>query len=172
VAADRLANLLGVTALAAADRVRAAVQADLAHGGAAPAALVHLQAYPGVSVEALRRVLGVSQPAAVRVVDRLAAEGLVERGPGPDGRTRALRLTPGGEAAATRALAQRAHSVGDLLDALDPDEQARLEPLLEKLTAALAADRPQALRVCRLCDRRACKERPGCPLDHTVEGAA
>ena len=168
---DRLANLLGVTALAATDRVRAAVEDELAHGGAAPAALVHLQAYPGEPVEALRRVLGISQPATVRLLDRLAAEGLVERRPGRDGRTLAVGLTPAGEAAAGRLLARRAERVRDLLDVLDAGEQARLEPLLEKLTAALAADRPGALRVCRMCDRRACTAGP-CPLDHTGTGSA
>jgi MarR family transcriptional regulator, negative regulator of the multidrug operon emrRAB len=171
MATDRLANLLGVAALAAADRVREAVGAGLPHGGAAPAALVHLQAYPGISVEALRRVLGISQPATVRVLDRLAADGLVERGAGPDARTRALHLTPAGEQAADRLLGERAQSVRGMLDALDADEQARLEPLLAKLTSALAEDRPQALHVCRMCDRAACTQDPGCPLDHTSDGA-
>src|SRR5919106_3229585 len=103
---DRLANLLGVTALAAADRLRGAVEADLGHGGAVPAVLVHLRAYPGGSIEALRRVLAISQPATVRAVDRLAAEGLVERRQGPDRRTLALFLTPRGRGAARRLLAQ------------------------------------------------------------------
>ena len=58
-----------------------------------------------------------------------------------------------------------------MLDALDADEQARLEALLAKLTSALAEDRPQALHVCRMCDRGACTQEPGCPLDHTSDGA-
>jgi MarR family transcriptional regulator, negative regulator of the multidrug operon emrRAB len=169
---DRLANLLGVTALAATDRLRGAVEADLGHGGAAPAVLVHLRAHPGESIEALRRVLAISQPATVRAVDRLAEDGLVERRPGPDRRTLALFLTRRGQRAARRVLAQRAASLRDLLAPLDEDEQARLLPLLEKLAAGLADDRPQALRVCRLCDRRACTRRPGCPLDHTTLCAA
>ncbi len=168
---DRLANLLGVAALSAADRLRSAVEGELAHGGSAPAALVHLQAYPGESVEELRRVLGVSQPAAVRVVNRLADEGLVERRSGPDRRTLALHLTAAGEGAATALLSRRTQSLRSLLDALEPGELAALEPLLERLVAALAEDRPQALRVCRLCDRRACTSAPGCPLDHTTETA-
>ena len=77
---DRLANLLGATALVAADRMRVATRS---------AALVHLQAWPGESIEALRHVVGISQPAAVRVVDRLAADGLIERRPG-NGRANAL----------------------------------------------------------------------------------
>jgi len=164
---DRLANLLGVTALAAADRLRAAVAADLGHGGAAPALLVHLRAYPGESIEALCRVLAISQPATVRAVDRLAEEGLVERKPGPDRRTLALFLTRRGQRAARRVLAERAASLHDLLAALDDDEKARLLPLLEKLASCLAGDRRGALTVCRMCDRRACLEQPGCPLAHT-----
>jgi len=168
MADDRLANLLGVTALAAADRLRVAVEADLGHGGTAPAVLVHLQVYPGESVEALRRVLAISQPATVRAVDRLAEEGLVERRPGPDRRTLALFLTRRGQRAARRVLARRAASLRDLLAALDEDDKGRLLPLLEKLTSCLAVDRPGALNVCRMCDRRACRRQPGCPLGRTI----
>jgi len=168
MADDRLANLLGVTALAAADRLRVAVETDLGHGGTAPAVLVHLQAYPGESVEALRRVLAISQPATVRAVDRLAEEGLVERRPGPDRRTLALFLTRRGQRAARRVLARRAASLRDLLAALDEDDKALLLPLLEKLTSCLAVDRPGALNVCRMCDRRACLRQRGCPLGHTT----
>jgi len=168
MAADRLANLLGVTALAASDRLRAAVEAEVGHGGTAPAVLVHLRAHPGESVEALRRVLAISQPATVRAVDRLAEEGLVERRPGPDRRTLALFLTRHGEHAARRVLARRASSLGDILAALDDDEKARLVPLLERLVSGLASDRPEALNVCRMCDRRACRQQPGCPLQHTT----
>ena len=165
---DRLANLLGVTALTATDRLRSAVESELAHGGSSPAALVHLQAYPGESLEELRRVLGVSQPAAVRVVNRLVAEELVERRSGSDRRTLALHLTMAGERAASELLSRRTQSLRALLEVLGPDEQAALEPLLERLVAALAEDRPGALRVCRLCDRPACTSEPGCPLDHTT----
>jgi DNA-binding MarR family transcriptional regulator len=164
----RLANLLGVAALAAADRMRAAVEAELPAGGAAPAALVHLHAHPGETVEALRRVLGISQPATVRAVDRLAAAGLLERRPGPDRRSLALRLTADGERAAERLHARRTEALGSLLGALAPAEQAALRPLLERLVASLASDRAQALTTCRLCDRGACTSTPGCPLEHTA----
>lgn len=167
---ERLAQLLGVMAMAASDRLRASVEAESAHGGSTPAALVHLQAYPGEPVEGLRRVLGISQPATVRLVNRLAAEGLAERRPGPDRRSVAVGLTAAGEAAATALLERRSQSVLDLLEVLDPAQRRELEPLLERLVAGLAEDRPQALRVCRLCDREACARKHGCPLDHTVRG--
>jgi MarR family transcriptional repressor of emrRAB len=165
---DRLANLLGVTALAAADRLRGAAVDGLGLAGSAPAALVHLQAWPGEPLEALRRALGISQPATVRLVDQLAASGHVERRSGPDRRTRALHLTPSGERAADALLTRRAKPLHELLGALSPAEQAALEPLLERLVAALADDRPGAVHACRLCDRRACTRDRGCPLEHTT----
>jgi DNA-binding MarR family transcriptional regulator len=165
---DRLANLLGVAVLAAHDRMRAAVEAELPAGGAAPAALVHLHAHPGETVEALRRVLAISQPATVRALDRLAAAGLLERRPGPDRRSLALHLTADGERAAQRLHARRAEALNTLLGVLAPAEQEALRPLLERLVASLAADRAGALTTCRLCDRAACTSAPGCPLEHTT----
>jgi DNA-binding PadR family transcriptional regulator len=101
------------------------------------------------------------------VVNRLADAGLLERRPGPDRRTRALYLTAKGRAAAARVLADRASQLGDVLRVLDHEERGRLEPLLEKLVAALAGDRPAGLTVCRMCDRSTCCRAPGgCPLEH------
>jgi MarR family transcriptional regulator, negative regulator of the multidrug operon emrRAB len=171
---DRLSNLLGAVAIAAGDRIGAGAAAVVSHGGAHPAALVHLLAHPGRSIEDLRRVLRISQPGAVQAANRLEAAGLIERRPGADARTRALHLTAKGRRTARAVLAERAGASHDMLAALDADEQARLEPLLAKLVAGLAGDRPEALTVCRLCDRRACAAGPGaeCPLEHTTRRAA
>jgi DNA-binding MarR family transcriptional regulator len=167
--ADRVAQLLGVLSLAAGDRFRSAVEVTVGRTGGHPAALVHLHAHPGTSVQTLARVLGVSQPAAVKIVDRLAADGLLERRPGPDHRTLALRLTETGRAAVARILSGRDRELSELLTVLQPEERERLEPLLAKLVSALAHDRPGALGVCRLCDREACcGGHAACPLQHTV----
>ena len=66
-------------------------------------------------------------------------------------------------------LVRRAGELSALLSVLGPAERETLEPLLEKLVAALAEDRPGALGVCRLCDRVACcGDAAGCPLEHTT----
>lgn len=163
--ADRLSQLLGVLALNTADRFLECIGRSGTHVGA----LVHLNAYPGDSIEQLRAVLGVSQPGAVKVVDRLAGGGLLERRAGGDRRTRALHLTPAGRRAAARILVDRAGELERVLEVLDGDERSRLESLLEKLVSGLAHDRPSALAVCRMCDRDVCCGGPtGCPLQHTV----
>ena len=169
MATDRLAQLLGVLSLSVSDRFRAGVDGSLGRGGAHAAALVHLEAYPGDSVQELASVLGVSQPAAVKLADRLGLDGLLERRPGPDNRTLALHLTPRGHRAAARVLADRATELHRILGVLDRRERAELEPLLERLVGALAGDRRGALTVCRLCDRDSCcGAGAGCPLEHTA----
>lgn len=165
----RLAQLLGVLSLATADRFRSAIEESLGRGGAHAAALVHLGAHPDESVQGLADVLRVSQPAAVKIADRLAADGLVERRIGADRRVRALRLTAGGRRAAGKVLSERGAALDGLLSTLDASEREALEALLEKLVARLADDRPTALTVCRLCDRDACcGGARDCPLAHTT----
>src|ERR687895_1712701 len=162
----RLENLLGVTVLAGADRTSAAIADALGSGGAAPGVVVHLAAYPGESTEALHRVLGISQPATVQVVGRLVDRGLVERRPGRDRRTQALHLTAEGQRTLDELLERRAETLNALLAPLSDDERVQITQLLEKVVAGLAADRPEALTTCRLCDREACRREPGCPLGH------
>jgi DNA-binding MarR family transcriptional regulator len=165
---ERLLNLLGATVLTATDRTSAAITDASGLGGAAPGVLVHLAAYPGESAEALHRVLRISQPGTVQVVQRLVDHGLLERRPGRDRRTHALHLTSDGRRVLDELLERRAQVLATLLAPLSGGERERLTPLLEKIVSGLAGDRPQALTVCRLCDRSACCREPGCPLDHTV----
>ena len=168
VVVDRVDQLLGVTALAAIDRLRAAVAAVAGVSEAEAGALVHLQAWPGGSVGDLAGVVDRSQPAAVRMVDRLVDRGLVERRPGADRRTIALVLTHAGSHAADAILAARTSALLPLLSGLSSGERDALEHLLEGVVAGVADDRPAALHVCRLCDRGACCSGPGCPLQHTA----
>jgi DNA-binding MarR family transcriptional regulator len=169
VTPDRLAQLLGVLALATTDRFRSAVEDSVGRGGGHSAALVHLTAHPHESVQGLAGVLRVSQPAAVKIADRLASDGLLERCVGADRRVRTLRLTAKGRRAAGEVLSRRAAALDELVSVLAPAERRALEPLLEKLVATLAQDRPHALTVCRLCDRAACcGDELSCPLEHTT----
>lgn len=135
---------------------------------AAPAALVAIEAHPGQSLDALRASVGLTPSGVVRLVDRLAADGQLERRAGRDGRSIALRLTARGRATLRRVQSERATALEAALSALSTAERSELEQLLEKLVADAASDRPGALRVCRLCDRDACCGERGCPLDHTV----
>lgn len=160
----RTANLLGALALALMDELGEEVAAASGHGGAAPAALVTIGAEPELSIGALGVILGLSQPGAVRLVDRLVADGLVTRGAGPDGRTRALALTAAGQVRRAAILAARQRRLAPALAALSSGEQDQLVPLLERMLAALTTDLPRSYAICRLCDDGVCAT-AACPVD-------
>jgi DNA-binding MarR family transcriptional regulator len=170
----RQANLLGTLSLAVTGRVEAAVATGSPHGPSAPAALAALAGYlGGEPIDALARVLGLTHSGAVRLVDRLAGAGLVERRRGGDGRSVAVTLTPAGRRAAAEIRAARERALAEALSVLGAEERRALTALHEKLLAGLTDDRASARRLCRLCDVEACgHERGTCPVTRTASARA
>jgi MarR family transcriptional regulator, negative regulator of the multidrug operon emrRAB len=167
----RSANLLGALVTALHDELEAATSEAAAHGSAFPAALVSILGEPGMSIETLRRILGVSHSGTVRLLDQLEAERLVERKAGPDGRTVALHLTAAGRRQAKAVQGARLAVLDNALGLLTAQERSQLLRLNEKLLGGLTRDRDHSDHICRLCDLAAC---PGssCPVECAVEGAA
>src|ERR1700742_1915106 len=76
---DRVANLLGATALAVTDLMMAGATRTAGVSASGAAALLVLRATPGLSVTELGRRVGLTQPAAARMVTTLEASDLVSR---------------------------------------------------------------------------------------------
>lgn len=167
---SRTANLLGALALAVCEEIEGAAQQADGLAGAEPAALVTLGHYPGQSVAALARTLGLTHSGAVRLADRLETAGLMARTSPGSGRTLALYLTGPGRSAALRVLARRQAAVEQLVHQLEPGETADLGRLAGRLLAAMTTDRASAHRLCRLCDEPLCVAGAGCPVDQAAEG--
>jgi MarR family transcriptional regulator, negative regulator of the multidrug operon emrRAB len=155
----RTANLLGALALEAARAIEV-VHEPVGESGAAAKALVTIGAYPGRTIEQLRAPLGLSQPGAARLVERLVVTGWVERAGSRGRHGFQLRLTPSGEAAADDLLARRRDALQELLVPLSRAERRVLEGLLEKLLAGRTHERADLERLCSLCERRVCKRCP------------
>jgi MarR family transcriptional regulator, negative regulator of the multidrug operon emrRAB len=170
----RDANLLGAVSLAVAERLEAATQEAAAHGGSVPAALNALESYlDRSSIDTIRRPLGLTHSAAVRLVDRLVAAGLVKREPGKDARSLAVSLTVAGRRAAREVRAGRERALTGLLAPLTADECEQLSRLHEKLLAGITASRADARHICRLCDADACGHDEGrCPVTLAADRAA
>jgi MarR family transcriptional repressor of emrRAB len=166
----RLANRLGALALHVSDRVAAAAAAGAGRGAMAPAALVALSRERRRPIEYLRRVLGLSHPATVRVVDRLSEDGLVRRAPGPDARTVSPELTSDGDDAARRVERARSEVLLEVLAGLDENDQAALARIVDSLLIRAAADDTAAFHLCRLCDLPLCERRAPCPVDTGLAG--
>jgi MarR family transcriptional repressor of emrRAB len=167
----RQANLLGALAVAVMDRLHDELTGTDERGLSGVAALIHLRLRPGENIDFLARLLDISHPATVRIVDRLETEGLVERRSGRDARSRLLVLTSSGRRAALAALRARLELLEDVLAPLTAAERRQLEQILEKLLAGLVEDRWDARHTCRLCDFVTCDD-PECPVDRAVAAPA
>jgi MarR family transcriptional regulator, negative regulator of the multidrug operon emrRAB len=155
----RTANLLGALALEATG-VMEVVHEPVGQAGAAAPALVTIGAYPGRTIEQLRAPLGLSQPGAVRLVERLTAAGWVDRAGSRGRRGFELRLTEAGQAIVDELLARRRAALEKLLAPLSGSERRALEKLLEKLLAGRTESRLDLERLCRICERRVCARCP------------
>ena len=169
----RDANLLGALSLAVTDRLDAATRSAAEHGGSAPAALAALETFlDGSSIDGLRKPLGLTHSAAVRLVDRLAVAGLVRRGAGEDGRSVRVFLTPAGRRAAAQVQDGRMRVLAEVLAPLGAAERELLTQVQEKLLAGLTSGRADAGRICRLCDAGACGHEEGrCPVTRAADRA-
>jgi DNA-binding MarR family transcriptional regulator len=153
---SRDANLVGACALAVAGRLPAS---------AADTALVALDGWlSGTTVDGLARVLALTHSGAVRLTDRLAGDGLVERRAGADARSRALHVTAAGSAEAARLRAERFAALEDVLGVLDAAERETLTGIVERLLAGITRAGAAPGRTCRLCDADVCGHPDRCPV--------
>ena len=159
----RTGNLLGALAVALADEIHDDAKARTEIGGEAPAALVFIGHAPGCSIDFLARLLRLSHPGTVRLVDRLVVAGLVERRAASDGRAVALHLTDVGARRRRKLLAGRQTALDKAVTVLSPTQREQLATIAEVLLKSLrGTDTRRAFTICRLCDERDCAN---CPLD-------
>jgi DNA-binding MarR family transcriptional regulator len=179
-AATRTANVLGALALVVTDQTDRAVATRSGQSESSAAALSALQEFlDQPTVDKIRRVLGLTPSGAVRLVDRLVDAGLVTRGPGADGRSRAISLTTEGRRAAAEVAAARAGVLADMTDGLTDDEFDSLHRLLSKVMGNAVRTKSRGAWICRMCDLAACERNLGhCPaaeaarIVHSAESAA
>jgi MarR family transcriptional repressor of emrRAB len=156
-------NVIGAFALAVADDFKSAMQ-DLADGNdSACSALIVIGQESGLSVDRLSKVLRLSQPGTVRLVDRLAEAKLVERKTGSDRRSVALRLTDAGKRQVKSLLIGRQHALSQALRGLDDWERSTLSAIASKVLRGLEHSAVECDRRCRLCDDAACPDET-CPM--------
>ena len=164
--ADRAftANVLGTFALTITDRIGIAARRVARHGANAPAALVTLLWYPDRPIAFLAARLRVTHPGAVQLVDRLEHDGLVERIPAHDGRTKLLALTPHGEAVAIEVLAERRLVLERAVSVLTEAEVRALADTMSTMLEAITDDLLTSEYMCRMCDELACPD-ARCPVE-------
>jgi len=159
----RTANLLGALAGEVSDRLERLLKHHPNQTDSAAAALNIIALYEGCSNTQLSRTLRLSHPATVRLVDKLEAEGAVERRDTDDKRAVALYLTRRGRARAKEILVSRCSALRDIVGPLSVREREQLSRLLEKLLRPLVTIPQDGEHICRLCDSVACPP-DNCPV--------
>jgi hypothetical protein len=121
---------------------------------------------------------GLTHSGAVRLIDRLVDAGLVERGPGRDGRSLSIMLTANGRALSRKVTVARATAIEAALEGLGGDDRRALLALVGTLIANVTAQRLGAREhgdvpagwLCRLCDFASCGPPQGeCPAANAAQ---
>jgi len=164
----RTVNMLGALSLGLSDRIRAALEANGGQAAGVPSALIQIWFEPGSSIDHLRRLIGLSHSATVRIVEQLQREGLVEKGKrAADSRSASLKLSKAGEERAIAALAARDQQISRVVASLSESEMKTLGVLLEKIIFETVETEEQSHVFCRLCDISACPQ-DRCPADPDI----
>ena len=165
------ANVLGALALVVTDQSAGAMTAGTelsASGASAISALSEFLDHP--TLDELRRVVGLTPSGVVRLVDRLAAAGLISRGPGADGRSRSIVLTERGQLVAAELKSARLASLQGMLAGLTGTEQQTLHSLLSRVMGTVVEQKSGGAWICRQCDLGACGRATGhCPAQQAAQ---
>jgi DNA-binding MarR family transcriptional regulator len=159
------ANVLGALALTLSDQMTSAIATATGQSVSAAAALSALAEFlDAPTVDRLAQVLGLTHSGAVRLVDRLAQDGLVARGPGDDRRSRSITLTSAGREMAAQACDARAGVLERGLSELNDAERQTLDALMARVMTGVVNAKDGGAWICRLCDFDACERAAGhCP---------
>lgn len=161
--AIRERNIVGALAFLIADDIFEAVAAHAPEAGPTAAALALLDHAPGLSIRTLATGVRLSHAGTVRLVDRLVAEGLVERrGHATDKRTRSLYLTEAGMQSGSAVHEARDAALSANLAGLSKAELQMLGKLAEKILRSRVKDEDRAYHICRLCNYAICDN---CPVE-------
>jgi DNA-binding MarR family transcriptional regulator len=121
-----------------------------------------------VTSDALQEALELSQPACVRVVDRLTDAGLVARRRTPGDRRLRIALTAEGQRAAARLVRDSGTGVQAALRGALPEVEDLdgFVAALDRVATVVFGDATDTVRFCRSCDVDGCVQGPrGCPSD-------
>jgi MarR family transcriptional regulator, negative regulator of the multidrug operon emrRAB len=170
-----LGNVLGALALALVTEMETAAQEATGLpivDATALSALANL-GDGTLSVEGVRRTVDLSQPATVRLIDRLVARGLVRRGgQAGDRRVTTVRLTAAGRRTVSAFRDSRTAVVQRWITRLSPADRDILAPLLDALVAVGIEPAPEGAAEadyrCRWCDPPACGHPDACPVTQAV----
>jgi MarR family transcriptional regulator, negative regulator of the multidrug operon emrRAB len=163
---NKLGNLLHAMATAIADRQMLTMTAGSGLSPSAVASVLTLGQHDQQSVSDLTSVTGLSHSAVVRLIDRLEADGLVQRSEEKQGRSVPIALTDAGRTEYERLRDRQSGFLEDILAELPSNDQQDLERLVSGILSAMTTSKSARDQICRFCDEGVC-EQTSCPVEQT-----
>jgi DNA-binding MarR family transcriptional regulator len=164
-----LKNMLMALALHLHDQMSLSAKREIGRSLTDASALVLVWNNGPIPIHLFSATIGMSHPAAVQQIDRLCADGLLERSVGEDRRRRLVALTAKGRQRVGAFLKARAAVAHRVLANVGGVDHAVLERVVAQILSASAIDRPTVDHLCRCCDERACPPHI-CPAERRVSG--
>ena len=162
-------NLLAALTTTLSEAIANSVEDVGLRSSNAAAALVTIMNHPDDSIDVLRRTLQLTHSGAVRLIDSLVSDGLLERRPNTqDARSVVLHVTKLGSVRANEILTARAKTTDDALMSLTDTQRKALEPLLQVMLGSLTQDYDSARRNCKFCNEGICRPQ-GCPVEQASQ---
>ena len=166
-----MTNLLGAFATTVSTQIEQSVAELGGRSLSHEAALVAIYNHPNNSIDMLSKVLGLTHSGAVRLINTLEKEKLVERHrSNEDARAVVLRVTIKGKARAYSVLQAREKITTQIVKTLTVKQKTALEPVLEAMLGALTNGQEGARRICRMCNEEVCRIQ-GCPVERATNNA-
>lgn len=165
----RLANVFAAFALALTDKINMAMEAETKRSPTATATLIQIGFNPGLSIERLRQMIGLSHSASVRVVAQLESDGFVNRARNTDADSRvaSLTLTNAGDDEVRKVLSARSRIAERLLENESPEELQGISHFIERAIPSVVNKGTDQDVVCRLCDMSVCPQ-DTCPINTCI----
>lgn len=161
-------NLLGAFATTISTRIEQGIAELGGRGLNHEAALVAILNHPNDSIDILSKVLKLTHSGAVRLINTLEKEQLVERHKKEgDARAVVLKVTAKGQQRANEVLKAREYVIEQVLNTLTTTQKDALTPILEAALSALTNGQEEARRICKMCNEQVCRTQ-GCPVEEGI----
>lgn len=132
-------------------------------------ALVTIYNHPNETIDVLSKVLGLTHSGAVRLINTLEKEELVERRKSvKDARSVVLYVTDKGSKRVKRVLNSRETATSKILNSFNDEQKQSFLSLIELALSSLTSEQIEARKICKLCNEGVCRKR-GCPVENAIK---
>lgn len=132
-------------------------------------ALFTIYNHPNETIDVLSKVLGLTHSGAVRLINTLEKEELVERRKSvKDARSVVLYVTDKGSQRVKRVLNSRETATSKILNSFNDEQKQSFLSLIELALSSLTSEQIEARKICKLCNEGVCRKR-GCPVGNAIK---